>query len=69
MVRAQTLVVLAQTLGQIIGSMVSGVFIDLFGLTVLLIIGVVILLISTGVMVACNRSYVRRFPQSQETVN
>ncbi len=57
MVRAQTLVVLSQTLGQIIGSLLSGMFIDMFGLPVLIVIGGIILLASAGLMIACHRRY------------
>jgi MFS transporter, PPP family, 3-phenylpropionic acid transporter len=57
MVRAQTLVVLSQTVGQIIGSLLSGVLIDVFGLKTLIVIGGIILLVASGLMIACQRTH------------
>jgi MFS transporter, PPP family, 3-phenylpropionic acid transporter len=60
-VRAQTIAVLAQSIGQIVGSYLSGALIDIVGLKSLLMIGLIILLMSAGLMLACNRVYVRQF--------
>ncbi len=67
MVRAQTLVVLSQTVGQIIGSLISGVLIDLFGLKALLIIGGIILLVASCLMVVCRRRHASQFIQDKLT--
>ena len=63
MVRAQTLVVLSQTAGQILGSLISGVLIDSFGLKTLIIIGVVILLTASCLMIVCRRRHAIQFKQ------
>ena len=60
--RAQTIAVLTSSIGQIIGGYVSGLLIDVIGLKSLLMVGVVILLISAFLMLACNRVFKRQFP-------
>jgi PPP family 3-phenylpropionic acid transporter len=59
-VRAQTLITLSQTTGQIIGSLISGVLIDSFGLKTLILIGVSILLTASCLMIACHRKHTKR---------
>lgn len=65
MVRAQTLITLSQTTGQIIGSSISGVLIDLLGLKALIIVGVIILLVASCLMVACRRRHAIQFMQKK----
>jgi PPP family 3-phenylpropionic acid transporter len=60
LVRAQTLVTLSQTTGQILGSLVSGVLIDIFGLKTLIIIGVIILVTASCLMIVCHRTYTKK---------
>ncbi|MFC2039094.1 MFS transporter [Chloroflexota bacterium] len=64
-VRAQTLIVLSQTIGQIIGSLISGMLIDSFGLKALIMIGVIILLAASFLMVVCNRKHASQFMQDK----
>ena len=66
-VRAQTLITLSQTTGQIIGSSISGVLIDLLGLKALIIIGVIILLVASSLMVVCRRRHAIQFAQKTLT--
>ena len=66
-VRAQTLITLSQTTGQIIGSSISGVLIDLLGLKALIIIGVIILLVASCLMVVCRRKHNIQFAQKTLT--
>ena len=66
-VRAQTLITLSQTTGQIIGSSISGVLIDLLGLKALIIIGVIILLVASCLMVVCRRRHNIQFAQKTLT--
>jgi PPP family 3-phenylpropionic acid transporter len=65
MVRAQTLITLSQTVGQIIGSLISGVLIDSFGLKTLIMIGVIILLVASCLMIICNRRHASQFMQGK----
>jgi hypothetical protein len=67
MVRAQTLVVLSQSVGQIVGSLISGALIDSLGLRPLLMVGGIILLAAGCLMVACNRTHARQLTQEKLT--
>ncbi|MFC1948282.1 MFS transporter [Chloroflexota bacterium] len=66
-VRAQTLITLSQTTGQIIGSLISGVLIDSFGLKTLIIIGGTILLVASCLMIACRHRHGIQFMQKKLT--
>jgi PPP family 3-phenylpropionic acid transporter len=65
MVRAQTLIVLSQGVGQILGSSISGVLIDLLGLKPLIIIGGIIILIAACLMVVCRQRHISHFIQER----
>lgn len=67
MVRAQTLIVLCQTVGQIIGSSISGVFIDIFGLQALIMVGGIILLVASCLMLICRRQHAIQFMRDKLT--
>jgi MFS transporter, PPP family, 3-phenylpropionic acid transporter len=67
MVRAQTIVVLSQSVGQIIGSYFSGALIDNLGLKPLLMIGWIILLAAVALMVACHRVHTRQLARETLT--
>jgi MFS transporter, PPP family, 3-phenylpropionic acid transporter len=60
-VRAQTIAVITQSIGQIVGSYFSGALIDVIGLKSLLMIGWIILLASALLMLLCSRVYKRHF--------
>jgi len=67
MVRAQTLVVLSQTVGQIVGSLISGALIDPLGLRSLLMVSLIILLAAAFLMVACHRTHTSQLAREKLT--
>lgn len=61
-VRAQSIVIVCQNIGGIIGSSVGGLVIDSAGLGLLITLSWIVLLIAALVMLVCRYKYTRQFP-------